>query len=95
MKTRYPDEYFNEATLNTLGYEQQQAGHLDDAIALFKLNVEMYPASANAYDSRAEAYMLKGDRRQAIQSYRKSLALDPKSTNAVRMLEKLDQDPRR
>jgi predicted Zn-dependent protease len=33
------------------------AGKTNEAIAIFKLNVELYPKSANVYDSLAKAYM--------------------------------------
>ena len=93
MKQRYPAEYFNEVTLNTLGYQQLQAQHVSEAIALFTLNVEMYPNGFNTYDSLAEGYMVRGDREAAIKNYRKSLALNPKNTNAVSMLKKLGAAP--
>jgi D-alanyl-D-alanine-carboxypeptidase/D-alanyl-D-alanine-endopeptidase len=53
------------------------------------LNVEAYPASYNTYDSLGEAYMANGDKELAIRSYKKSLELYPKNTNAVEMLKKL------
>jgi len=90
MKARYPAEYFKERTLNSLGYHRLQAGHADDAIALFALNVEMYPDAFNAYDSLAEAYMVKGDRPAAIENYHRSLALNPENTNATQMLRRLE-----
>jgi alpha/beta hydrolase family protein/tetratricopeptide repeat protein len=93
MKQRYPAEYFRETTLNTLGYEQLNAKHTQEAIALFKLNVEMYPAGFNTYDSLAEAYMEQGDREEAIKNYRKSLALNPNNTNAVSKLKELRAAP--
>ena len=93
MKQRYPAEYFNEVTLNTLGYQQLQAQHVPEAIALFKLNVEMYPNGFNTYDSLAEGYMAQGDREAAIRNYRKSMALNPNNTNAVSMLKKLGAVP--
>jgi len=93
MKQRYPAEYFNEVILNTLGYQQLQAQHVREAIALFKLNVEMFPDGFNTYDSLAEAYMTQGDREAAIMNYRKSLALNPNNTNAVSMLKKLGAAP--
>ena len=43
------------------------------------------------YDSHGEAYMEAGDREQAILNYERSLELNPKNQNAVRMLEKLRQ----
>jgi len=93
MKQRYPAEFFRENTLNTLGYQQLGAQHIPEAIALFKLNVEMYPAGYNTYDSLAEAYMTQGDRAAAIANYRKSLALNPDNANAVQMLKKLESSP--
>ena len=93
MKQRYPVEYFNEVTLNTLGYQQLQAQHVPEAIALFTLNVEMYPNGFNTYDSLAEGYLMRGDREAAIKNYRKSLALNSKNTNALSMLKKLGAAP--
>ncbi|MGA9997864.1 MAG: alpha/beta fold hydrolase [Pyrinomonadaceae bacterium] len=93
MKQRYPAEYFNERTLNVLGYQQLNSHHVQEAIALFKLNVEMYPAGFNTYDSLAEGYMVQGDRAAAIANYRKSLALNPNNTHAADMLKKLETVP--
>jgi pimeloyl-ACP methyl ester carboxylesterase len=93
MRQRYPAEFFRESTLNTLGYQQLRAQHTPEAVALFKLNVEMYPKGFNAYDSLGKAYMAQGDREAAINNYRKSLALNPQNTNAARMLKKLGAAP--
>lgn len=89
LVARYPAAYFSERILNRLGYRQLAAHKVADAMTLFRLNVELYPRSANVYDSLGEAYMVAGERAPAIANYRKSLALDPKNQNAVRMLEKL------
>lgn len=93
MRLRYPAEFLRENLLNTLGYQQLNAKHTQEAIALFKLNVEMYPNGFNAYDSLAEAYMAQGDREAAIKNYRKSLELNPNNTNAVTMLKKMGAAP--
>lgn len=93
MRQRYPTEFFRENTLNTLGYRQLGTKHIKEAIALFKLNVEMYPNGFNTYDSLAEAYMAQGDREQAIKNYRKSLELNPDNTGAVDKLKELGAEP--
>jgi len=64
-----------------------------DAIEIFKLNVEMFPQGFNTYDSLGEAYMVNGDKQLAIQNYKKSLELNPKNTNAVEKLKKLEAAP--
>lgn len=78
-----------EERLNNLGYALLQQKKIPEAIAIFKANVEMYPQSANTYDSLGEAYMVNGNKEPAITNYKKSLELNPKNTNAVTMLKKL------
>lgn len=49
-----------ENLINQMGYQLLAQGKPDEAIAVFKTNVERYPASANVYDSLAEAYEREG-----------------------------------
>ena len=91
LKSTQLDVYnFDEAELNTLGYQLLGKKNFKGAICIFQLNVEAYPQSGNAYDSLAEAYMDNGDTRLAIANYQKSLELDPSNSNAVEMLKKLN-----
>ena len=80
---------FREPQLNTLGYALMKHGKNAEAIAIFKLNAERFPASSNVWDSLAEAYMNSGERELAIAHYKKALEVDPKNENAAKMLEKL------
>src|SRR6185503_1667762 len=45
-----------ENLINQVGYQLLGAGKPEEAIAVFKTNIERYPGSANVYDSLAEAY---------------------------------------
>ena len=45
-----------EQLINQMGYQYIFDNQPDEAIAVFKANVERYPDSANVYDSLAEAY---------------------------------------
>jgi tetratricopeptide (TPR) repeat protein len=83
------DSYLSEEALNNRGYEFLKAREYQQAILLFKLNVEFYPSSSNAYDSLGEADMLSGDTVGAIENYQKSLKLNPTNANARQMLRKL------
>jgi hypothetical protein len=90
FKADSTNAYVNtEPSLNNLGYRLIEMKHLEHAIEIFKLNVESYPQSANAYDSLAEAYMIIGNKDLAIKNYEKSLELNPANSNAVEMLRKL------
>ena len=81
---------FEESELNNLGYQFIRSNKLHDAIRIFQLNEETYPQSSNVYDSLGEAYMDNGDKPLAIVNYQKSLQLNPKNRNAVKMLQKLN-----
>ena len=62
MKTRQADLYeLGEDELNTLGYSILREKKYDDALRVFKLNVEAFPKSANAQDSLGEALEITGD----------------------------------
>ena len=41
---------------------------LKEALEIFKLNVFLYPNSANVYDSVGEAYAVNGNRELAIKN---------------------------
>jgi hypothetical protein len=89
----FPDlKLLDQDVLNWLGYHfLYWWGREEDAVEVFKLNVSLYPQSANAYDSLGEAYMVRGEVEQAIASYEKSLELDPKNKNAAEKLKQLRQ----
>ncbi len=90
LRERAPKGYdFSERELNRLGYELLDRGMVEEAIAIFTLNAEAYPDSANAYDSLGEACVRNGDARRGVEYYRKSLELDPDNENARAWLEKL------
>ena len=57
------------------GYSLLRRGHIDDAIEVFRINVERFPGSSNAYDSLGEALALSGDTVDAITSYSRALEL--------------------
>jgi CubicO group peptidase (beta-lactamase class C family) len=80
-----------EERLNSLGYDLLAQEKIAEAIAVFKANAEMYPQSANVYDSLGEAYLANGDKSLAGANYKKSLELNPQNQNAVNVLKKLEQ----
>jgi len=94
LKERYGAALVNEGMVNGIGYDLIGAGKTDAAIAAFAFNVAQNPQSANAYDSMGEGYYQKGDRKQAVAAYQKSLQLDPTNQNAIDKLKELKAKPK-
>lgn len=89
---RYPDaKPLAESRLNLLGYQSLSSGNTNDALALFRLAVDIYPSSFNVYDSYGEALLAGGDTTEAIANYRRSLELNPNNENATSVLEQLQK----
>ncbi|HNX97070.1 MAG TPA: MBL fold metallo-hydrolase [Candidatus Aminicenantes bacterium] len=91
-QSRQGDYSFSETALNQFGYRLLDREDKKPAIELFKFVVELYPDSANAYDSLGEAFMAGGDKRLAIENYERSLRLNPANGNATAMLKRLRQE---
>lgn len=93
-KGRAAADVVDEARMNRLGYTLLYGlKRVEDAIEVFKQNVEDYPRSSNAYDSLGEAYMVGGKKELAIESYRRSVELNPDNANGKEMLKKLGEAP--
>jgi uncharacterized protein len=93
-----------EVLINQMGYQSLFAERSDEAIAIFKTNVERYPDSANVYDSLAEAYERTGRLELAAPLYEKAHTLgqrnqDPNvalyKANFDRVSEKLKQSTKK
>jgi glyoxylase-like metal-dependent hydrolase (beta-lactamase superfamily II) len=84
-----PKYFFLEEQVNGYGYRFVQDNKLQKAIALFKLNVELFPQGWNTYDSLAETLLKTGDVKTAKELYEKSLQLNPESKSGKEALEKI------
>jgi len=82
----------DEMEINALGYSFLVKNRIEEAIGIFKINIEEFPESFNVYDSMAEAYMTNGDNELAIEYYKKSLEINPQNTNGINMLKRLGVD---
>ena len=71
------------------GYRLLAAKKNEQAIRIFKMNIELFPKAWNTYDSLGEAYMASGNKKEAIANYEMSVKLNPENTNGKDFLEKL------
>lgn len=98
-KTDEADKTMNDAVqvsteneLNLYAYQLMNQGQTDKAIEVFLLNTKRHPESANVWDSLGEGYATKGDKKNAIASFKKSLSLNPPAltkANSEKFLKQL------
>jgi predicted alpha/beta superfamily hydrolase len=62
-----------EAAVNLLGYQLLNQKKTEEAIATFRKNVELFPESANVYDSLGEALEQAGKHEEARENYRQAV----------------------
>ena len=70
-----------ENLINQMGYQFLFDGKAEEAIAVFKTNIERYPMSANVYDSLAEAYERGGRMDLAAPLYDKARILGEQNSD--------------
>lgn len=88
-KYRYLDF---ETKINDAGYNMLNGKQNDAALSVFELNTKLFPKSANAWDSFAEANWKAGKIDKAIEYYNKAIELDPNGVtgnNARNMLKQV------
>lgn len=81
-----------ESRLNAAGYSAAFAGDFELAERILALNTELFPDSANTWDSLAEVTLYLGDRDRALALYHKALEVDPEFSNAKQQIERILAD---
>jgi CubicO group peptidase (beta-lactamase class C family) len=79
----------SEDEVNLWGYSYFFKKQKVKALEIFKLNVGLYPKSANTYDSLAETYEDMGDKASAIKNYKLELEINPGNKDIADHLSKL------
>lgn len=81
----------NRRRLNRLGYKHLREDEIEKAIAIFKINIALYPNSKNTYDSLAEGYEKKKDTVNSLIFYKKVLDIDSDNSRAKRKINELEK----
>ena len=79
------ENYLNGYALNSL------ADSPAFSTRLLQINTDLYPDSANTWDSLALAYQQAGNKEKAIEHYRNALKRDPEFASALRALVELEK----
>lgn len=72
--------------LNQVAYALKSFDRTEDGKKVLSLAIDLYPKTANLYDSMGEFFLSQGEKMRAIDYYVKALKVDPKLQNAKKML---------
>lgn len=92
LRETQPERSFSPGDLNGWGYMLMEQQRFEDALLIFADNCGYYPENAYAYDALGEAQLAAGHREQALESYRRSLELDPANEYAREVLTQYGVD---
>jgi hypothetical protein len=66
----------DEALVNGLGYQSLMMQQTERALALFEMNISLYPEKANVYDSIGDYYAAVGEKSKAVENYKKAQSIE-------------------
>jgi hypothetical protein len=75
-----------EQRINSLGYYLLGRKEYKKAVEIFAYNIKRFPKSFNTYDSLGEAYMIMGDKENAIKYYKLAVELNPGDTEYAKRI---------
>jgi len=84
--------YYDEISIDQIGFGWMNNGYISEAIEVYKLNVDVFPHSFSVFNSLGEAYLKKGEKEIAKKNFQKSLELNPQNENAKRILGQLKKE---
>ena len=86
MKKQKPEFKLDDDAMNDWSDRLMRGGHLPEALALAKLNVQNYPESSNAYTELGEIHAKAGDKQLARENLNKALEKDENNSEAKEKL---------
>ncbi len=82
-----PNNLAKHYELNQVGYMLLGHREIESAIKVFTFMTQIFPDNANGFDSLGEALIAYGDIERGLNSYQKSLELNPNNGNAKAIIK--------
>jgi predicted alpha/beta superfamily hydrolase len=83
LSDRFGFKVSAEQEINSLGYSLLGNKKIDEALAAFRRNAELYPRSANTYDSLADAFEAAGKPDLAVQNVEKAVEVATQTSDPL------------
>ena len=84
--------YLAEDEMNIVSYKLLQTDKPELAAEVLKLGIKSFPKRFNLYDSYGEVLLVLGDTLKAIESYEKSVEINPGNENGIRVLRTIHEN---
>lgn len=81
--------YVNADSFYYLAYELLERKKVKEAIELLKISIMMFPEKSGLYYALGDMYLESGHKELALDSYRKSVELNPHNVNGKKKIEEL------
>jgi tetratricopeptide (TPR) repeat protein len=78
--------------LNRLATSYINENNVDASIAIFEINIKLFPESWNVYDSYGEALRKIGRLQESLENYQKSVELNPQNQSGMNAIAELEQE---
>jgi len=80
-------------SLNSAAFRTARAGKIDDALALLRLNEQLYPNTAALSIVRGNIMLMRADTASAAAAFREAIRRDPTNDEARGRLRDIRQTP--
>ena len=77
--------------INRTAHRYFESGKKEEAFELFKINIELYPHLPRSYRNYGYALIESKDTINAIENYRKALAINPNDNRALSFFERIEK----
>ena len=84
---------FGETSLNSAAFRTARAGKTDDALALLRLDEQLYPNTAALSIVRGNVHLMRADTSSAASAFREAVRRDPSNDEARGRLRDIGQRP--
>ncbi|MGH1432884.1 MAG: serine hydrolase [Lewinella sp.] len=66
--------------------------NIDASIAIFEINIRLFPNDWNTYNNYGEALRKKGRFKESLESYQKSVQLNPENQTGLNLIRELEEE---
>jgi CubicO group peptidase (beta-lactamase class C family) len=85
------DFIYGSFPLNRLGSKYLEE-NVDASIAIFEINIRLFPSASNAYDGYGDALRKIGKLEESLENYRKSIKLNTQNQTVLNAITELEEE---